>query len=800
MKKFSFLLTVRIAAVLLIASSTALQAANYQVIGWNEFGIDTLDSDYSVFSIWPPGNTMRAQVTFQGKRLTNANNVTVTYQAVADPDGSINSTSQGKTEFWTYAPALFGTNLAVDRGLSGFSMPGTNNVPQAMTFNATNAWFSAVDVPITPLDNAGHRSFYPLMRLIARSNNVALATNDVVMPISDEVNCRVCHASGSVAAAQPTNGWAWNTDPERDFRLNILRRHDDLKNPATYPGILSSNGYNPAGLYRTVVADGLPVRCTKCHKSTIVAGSGFGTIKPLTAAIHSHHAAVVNPATGAALDNVLDRSTCYHCHPGVTTKALRGPMGDSVSASGTKHIQCQSCHGPMNTVGAANRVGYIDVPDCQSCHSGTATSNNGEIRYTSAFLANGTVRQAVNQTFATRTNLAFGNYSVYRYSTNHAKLFCSACHGSPHAEFVADRNDNLRARQVQGHDGMLSDCNACHTTTPTSGSGPHGAHYFGQNWVSDHKGKSGAACNACHDADESGSILSLAQKDETLSSSFGDKRLWRGYRVSCYLCHSGSGDLSAGPASPTVTNVSTNTVNGAPVVMRLPAVDGNNPSLVLTLRIISQPPRGTVGITNTSTTNWFATYYPDPGFVGTERFTFAAWNGASDSNLGTGTVAVAQGPFSINATAMVPPTFPAGWAAPFSVVARLVNIETNVIYDWNFGDGTAHGTNHHTSHAFAAPGNYTWKVVASVQGSPAVASTNSGSILIGDAAGLAIMQSGSSVVISWPQIPEALLEQSTLLGPGASWNISPIIPQLSAGRYSITAPNQGMIFYRLRKL
>ena len=35
-------------------------------------------------------------------------NVTVTYQAMADPDGSINSTSQDKTNFWQYVQALYG--------------------------------------------------------------------------------------------------------------------------------------------------------------------------------------------------------------------------------------------------------------------------------------------------------------------------------------------------------------------------------------------------------------------------------------------------------------------------------------------------------------------------------------------------------------------------------------------------------------------------------------------------------------------------------------------------------------------
>ena len=93
-------------------------------------------------------------------------------------------------------------------------------------------------------------------------------------------------------------------------------------------------------------------------------------------------------------------------------------------------------------------------------------------------------RQPVDNTFATTTNLALGTYSLYRYSTNHGKLFCSACHGSSHAEFPADRNDNMRVLQVQSHEGMLSDCNACHNTIPTGArTGPHGAHEFGDNWA-----------------------------------------------------------------------------------------------------------------------------------------------------------------------------------------------------------------------------------------------------------------------------------------------------------------------------
>ena len=48
-------------------------------------------------------------------------------------------------------------------------------------------------------------------------------------------------------------------------------------------------------------------------------------------------------------------------------------------------IQSQSCHGSMSRVSAAGREGWFDQPNCQSCHSGTATDNNGQIRDSSVF-------------------------------------------------------------------------------------------------------------------------------------------------------------------------------------------------------------------------------------------------------------------------------------------------------------------------------------------------------------------------------------------------------------------------------
>ena len=38
-----------------------------------------------------------------------------------------------------------------------------------------------------------------MMRLIAKSGATPIATNDIVLPVSDEMDCRACHASGTMA-------------------------------------------------------------------------------------------------------------------------------------------------------------------------------------------------------------------------------------------------------------------------------------------------------------------------------------------------------------------------------------------------------------------------------------------------------------------------------------------------------------------------------------------------------------------------------------------------------------------------
>jgi len=531
-----------------VAFASPASAASYTVVGWNNLGMHCMDGDFSVLSLLPPYNTIHAQVIDPtGKMVADpvAAGIKVTYQAVADASGSINTTSQGKTDFWQYAAALFAVAPAVDVGLTGVAMPGSGNTPQPMTWDPGAGWFVAEGIPITPYDDALHKNPYPMMRLVARSSGGAmLAFTDIVLPVSDEMDCSACHspAAGDSAPARPAGGWVTDADPQRETRLNIVRKHDDLQagNPV-YSAALAAVGYNSGGLYAAVTTDGQPILCASCHASAALGTSGQSGVVPLTQAIHGRHAGVTDPLSGQTLDAATNRAACYRCHPGALTRCLRGVMGAAVAPDGTLAIQCQECHGSMSAVGAATRQGWLQEPVCQSCHTGTATSNSGEIRYTSVFDSPGHVREAVDQRFATTPDVPMAGLSLYRFSTGHGGLKCEACHGSTHAEFASTHaNDNVQSIQRQGHVGVLVECKACHggSQPSTMSGGPHGMHPLGQEWVDAHAdlvevGGDTTPCQACHGADYRGTVLSRAQADRTLSVNFATKQLWRGFPIGC---------------------------------------------------------------------------------------------------------------------------------------------------------------------------------------------------------------------------------------------------------------------------
>ena len=638
-------------------TATLHGAEKWVVTGWNNLGMHCMDSDYSVFSILPPSNTLHAQVVYSTgttstdmvtNLMTGADGVRVTFEAIADPTGSINKSSIGKTNFWTHAKDLYGNTLPADTGLSGVKMPGAANTPQAFAWDAANGCFTADGIPIVPKDDAGKKNFYPMMRLKAYdSTNTLRAQADVVVPVSDEMDCRSCHASNARRDdARPFDGWVNDPNAERDFRLNILKSHDEvLLGTELYQQSLAAKSYRADGLFKTVTEAGKPILCAACHSSGALPGSGYAGVSPLTQALHSTHARVVDPDNGLTLGSVKNRSACYQCHPGSSTECLRGAMGSAVAADGSMMMQCQSCHGSMMQVGAPNRTGWLDEPSCQQCHTGTAISNNGAIRYTSAFDASGKPRVAVNQTFATNPNSPSVGKSLYRTSEGHGGMKCQACHGSTHAEYPGGTNDNVQSIAIQGHEGVLSECSACHAVTPPTSTaaqytgGPHGLHPMTTTWGrSTHKsGSRRTGCTNCHGSDWRGTVLSEMQGTRTMETDGNpeNRSFWRGFRIGCWSCHNGTGGDDGPPASPTVTTSPTSIPQASiPFILNFIT----NPTTA-TVRIVKQPAHGTVALSGN-----VAVYYPDPGYGGADSFTYAARDATNsvDSNLGTVSVSAAN--------------------------------------------------------------------------------------------------------------------------------------------------------------
>ena len=122
-------------------------------------------------------------------------------------------------------------------------------------------------------------------------------------------------------------------------------------------------------------------------------------------------------------------------------------------------------------------------------------------------------------------------------------------------------------------------------------------------------------------------MLSRSFASRTLNSEFGNKVLWRGFQIGCYLCHNGPDDEDANHnRPPAVSDRFVQTLQNSSVTFQLSASDPDGDSLVL--RIVTQPHNGSVALINRQ-----AIFYPETGFSGQDSFTYAAWDGSTDSSL-----------------------------------------------------------------------------------------------------------------------------------------------------------------------
>lgn len=165
----------------------------------------------------------------------------------------------------------------------------------------------------------------------------------------------------------------------------------------------------------------MPVLCASCHGSPVLGQTGRGPSgKYLSEAIHGFHATV-----GAS---------CYDCHPGAKTQCSRSlahtaPDGNCSNAS---------CHGSMATMAASitnnTKVPWVNEPKCVTCHPQVAQVDTGS--------------------------------TLFRNAVGHGGVYCSSCHGSPHATVPSRVDiDNYQSQQYQNYAKAIGSCGACHSSS-----------------------------------------------------------------------------------------------------------------------------------------------------------------------------------------------------------------------------------------------------------------------------------------------------------------------------------------------
>jgi hypothetical protein len=496
-----------------------LAASGNQVFAFNDLGMHCYDSDFSVFSILPLFNVVHAQVIRKGSLpvILGDADVSLFYQAVRDAKGSINTTSRGKTNFWTYAQALFAlpSPLPVDAGLLGAKMPGAANARRPfLKYDSTMKWFAAEGIPITGIDNLKKTNTYALMNIRAlRKGGTEVSRLSVVVPASQEMNCGSCHLTGMSAASNPTVQWSSDPNQDHQLRKNILLVHD------------LNEG--------TTLFQSQPVLCASCHYSRPLDLGGLGpqnSLAYMSRAMHGFHSDKMGQVD-------LGSTACYNCHPGSKTQCLRGAMFQA-------GMGCTDCHGNMIAVAKDSREPWLGEPKCQSCHTGDALSHLGatvilKTAYDGTDPSNAIPRVAINKRFAEQTDT-----SLYRMSLGHGGMACEACHGSPHAEWPTPQaNDNVAAIKIQGRKGTISDCTACHGSgLANTIDGPHGMHNVAKaGWYDggheDFYQSNPDNCRACHGVDLLGTLLSRVPVTRKFVIEGRTITVLAGMAIRCNLCH-----------------------------------------------------------------------------------------------------------------------------------------------------------------------------------------------------------------------------------------------------------------------
>jgi len=289
-----------------------LKSSNMVVLGYSELGMHCMNEDFADFMILPPYNNFHAQVIDRshGSPEIVQSGVTVSYTIPG------NTTSTNKTNFWTYAPALFGQSFPANIGLTGNGMSGTMVSERA----AGRSDWGVTGIPITPIEDVGTLNPYSLAVVTVSQNGKPVTQTQAVVPVSWEISCNLCHNTPGISPG-----------------VDILRRHDQM--------------------HGTNLEAHRPVACGSCHAQPELGFPGDGKTASLSSAMHSAHAPRMAEANLAV--------SCYACHPGQKTQCQR----DVHYLNG---MTCTSCHGDMTAVADPARTPWVSEPSCGGCHTAMA--------------------------------------------------------------------------------------------------------------------------------------------------------------------------------------------------------------------------------------------------------------------------------------------------------------------------------------------------------------------------------------------------------------------------------------------
>ena len=412
-------------------------------------------------------------------------------------------------------------------------MPGdtTTVANKSLSWNAAGGLFKAEGVPIMPEDDAGSANRYPLMRLVAteKATGKDVAYLDVVLPVSEETTCSDCHDLGGSrhtarAADHLVEGIGQGNPHARERPAAARHQHPASPSPHRRTSWRQSPSFARGAT--------TPRRWTSPAQARRETRWARPRCRPPCMHITATRCRVTR-TTGSAWAGrpTADTQACYTCHPGRNTKCLRGAM--------TETVNCQNCHGDMKAVGGMSalkaggsidgandgkpRRPWMDLPRCQSCHTGDAVNY---LKLDPSLMASDGLRTivafdpadaAASPRLASNKRFAENSNSLFRFSKGHGGIACEGCHNSTHAIWsnpVDAHNDNVAAKELQGHTGTVAECSTCHApgSLALTLNGPHGMHNVGDSrWTSGHESLARSnvqACAACHGTNYRGTVLS----------------------------------------------------------------------------------------------------------------------------------------------------------------------------------------------------------------------------------------------------------------------------------------------------